>query len=87
MVSYFPMIPSGSEHPGDTHGDDARKRGKPARAEGDRFGDCTIEATGSDLIATVNYHRYAKQSSAYLWQSGLFGIILLAAEQGGNIRG
>jgi hypothetical protein len=22
-----------------------------------------------------------------LWQSGLFGIILLAAEQGGNIRG
>jgi len=42
MVSYFPMIPSGSEHPGDTHGDDARKRGKPALAEGDRFGDCTI---------------------------------------------
>ena len=42
MVSYFPMIPSGSEHPGDTHGDDTRKRGKPALAEGDKFGDCTI---------------------------------------------
>ena len=42
MVSYFPMIPSGSEHPGDTHGDEARKRGKLALAEGDRFGDCTI---------------------------------------------
>jgi len=29
--------------------------------------------------------RYDKEN--LLWQSSLFGIILLAAEQGGNIRG
>ena len=28
------------------------------------------EATGSDMVTTVNYHRYAKQSSAELIAEG-----------------
>ncbi len=57
MVSHFLMIPSGSEHPGDTHGDDARKRGKTALAEGDRFGDCTIvRPLGSGGLEDLIHH-------------------------------
>ena len=29
-----------------------------------------VEATGSDVVTTVNYHRYAKQSSAELIAEG-----------------
>ena len=36
----------------------------------DEFGDKVSKATGSEMVTTVNYHRYAKQSSAELIAEG-----------------
>ena len=44
--------------------------GTPRQAWLNYHDEATDEATGSDMVTTVNYHRYAKQSSAELIAEG-----------------